>query len=380
MTETVEHLRDFNYYKLNQNVTHILAEYIWIDGTGERMRSKTKVYLTPITQLSDLEWWTYDGSSTEQANTKWSEIYLKPVVYVKDPFRGDPHILVLCETYLPDKKTPARYNFRWIANEIMEKAKDFKPWFGIEQEYFLLKRTGTTHIWPLGWPTGGFPYPQGRYYCSIGERNNFGRALAEAHLRACLNAGIKIAGVNAEVAPSQWEFQIGIAEGIEIGDHLWLARYILERLGEEFGIDINYDPKPILGDWNGSGAHTNYSDVKTRGEGGYKYIVNELIPLLSNTHKEVLKLYGANNEKRLTGHHETSSYDQFSWGDGSRGGSIRVPVVTKELGAGYLEDRRPAANIDPYLVSAVIVDVALLNSTYVNQLKQLLVESAKPLA
>lgn len=111
----------------------------------------------------------------------------------------------------------------------------------------------------LGWPNGGFPHPQGRYYCSIGERNNFGRAIAEAHLRACLNAGIKIAGINAEVAPSQWEFQIGITEGIEVGDHVWLARYILERLGEEFGIDINYDPKPVLGDWNGSGAHTNFS-------------------------------------------------------------------------------------------------------------------------
>ncbi|CAD8150529.1 unnamed protein product [Paramecium octaurelia] len=381
MTETIENLRDFNYYQLSKavNNTIVLAEYIWIDGTGESLRSKTKVYQTPIKTLEDLEWWTYDGSSTDQAVTRFSEIYLKPVRVIKDPFRGDPHILVLCETYLPDKKTPARYNFRWIANQIMEKAKDHKPWFGIEQEYFLLKRTGTTHLWPLGWPTGGFPYPQGRYYCSIGERNNFGRALAEAHLRACLNAGIKIAGLNAEVAPSQWEFQIGIAEGIEIGDHMWLARYILERIGEEFGIDINYDPKPILGDWNGSGAHCNYSTLTTRSEGGYRYIVDKLMPILKENHLEMIKLYGQKNELRLTGRHETGKYDQFSWGDGSRGCSVRVPIITKEQGQGYFEDRRPAANIDPYLVSAALVDVTCLNGEHLKQLNQIFEDSLKPL-
>ncbi|KAM3144357.1 hypothetical protein pb186bvf_003521 [Paramecium bursaria] len=381
MSEQIEHLRDFNYYKLDQQVQKevVLAEYIWLDGTGEHLRSKTKVYKQHIKSLDDLEWWTYDGSSTEQAITRDSEIYLKPVTYVKDPFRGDPHLLVLCETYLKDKTTPARYNFRNLANQIMEEAKEHEPWFGIEQEYFLLKRTGTTHIWPLGWPTGGFPYPQGRYYCSIGERNNFGRAVAEAHLRACLNAGLKIAGINSEVAPSQWEFQVGIAHGIEIGDHLWLARYILERIGEEFGVDINYDPKPIQGDWNGSGAHTNFSNKRTREAGGYKYIIDEIIPKLDSTHAEVLDLYGANNDKRLTGRHETGSYKKFTWGDGSRGGSLRVPVVTKELGQGYFEDRRPAANIDPYLVGAVMVDITCLQGKNIDKLRQVLRESARPM-
>ncbi|CAD8152615.1 unnamed protein product [Paramecium pentaurelia] len=380
MTEQLENLRNFNHYELNSNVKVTLAEYIWIDGTGLSLRSKTKVFHHEIKQLSDLEWWTYDGSSTEQANTKWSEIYLKPVVYVRDPFRGAPHLLVLCETYLPDKKTPARYNFRWLAQEIMEKAKEFNPWFGIEQEYYLLKRTGTTHTWPLGWPNGGFPYPQGRYYCSIGERNNFGRALAEAHQRACLNAGLKLAGINAEAAPSQYEFQIGIAQGIEAGDHLWLARYILERIGEEFGIDINYDPKPIKGNWSGSGAHFNYSDSKTRGEGGYQYILKTLIPELEKYHEQSLFLYGSNNIDRLTGAHETSEYGKFTWGDGSRGGSVRIPIITKELGQGYFEDRRPAANIDPYLVGSVLVDITLLGGTYLEKLKQELFKSSQPLS
>ncbi|CAD8213098.1 unnamed protein product [Paramecium octaurelia] len=378
MTETIENLRDFNYFKLNTN-KHVLVEYIWIDGTGERLRSKTKVYDTPIKSLDDVEWWTFDGSSTDQAITKFSEIYLKPVCMVRDPFRGDPHKFVLCETYKPDRKTPARFNFRWIAEKIMQEASDSDPWFGIEQEYFMLKRTGTTHLWPLGWPVGGFPYPQGRYYCSIGERNNFGRALSEAHQRACLYAGLKLSGINSEVAPSQWEFQIGIAHGIEAGDHLWLARYILERLGEEFGIDINYDPKPIQGDWNGTGAHCNFSTTKTRENGGYEYIKEFMLPLLEKNHQKMMLLYGLNNEARLTGKHETGEYNQFSWGDGSRGCSIRVPIITKELGKGYLEDRRPAANMDPYLVCSALVDATCMNGKNLMTLIEQFAESLKQL-
>jgi len=163
-----------------------------------------------------------------------------------------------------DKKTPAKGNFRYLTTQVMEDAKKSDPWFGIEQEYFLFVRKGTTSRWPLGWPEGGFPYPQGRYYCAIGDYNCFGRSVAEAHIRACLYAGLKIAGLNGEVAPGQWEFQVGIAKGMEGGDHLWLARYILARLGEEFGVDVLLDPKPIKGDWNGSGCHTNYSTVETR--------------------------------------------------------------------------------------------------------------------
>lgn len=198
----------------------------------------------------------------------------------------------------------------------------------------MLKRTGTTEVWPLGWPVGGFPHPQGRYYCAVGERNCFGRAVAEAHLRACLNADLKIAGINGETAPSQWEFQVGVAEGIEGADHLWMARYILDRVGEEFGIDVSYDPKPIDGDWSGSGGHFNFSTEATRGPGGYEHIVKVLIPKLDSTHQQVMALYGTDNDRRLTGRHETSRYNKFTWGDGSRGGSVRVPVDVKASGRG----------------------------------------------
>lgn len=204
MQDQFRFLRNFNYYPFEQEINdkYTMAEYIWIDGTGKNLRSKTRVYNSKINSLSELEWWTYDGSSCSQAEAKESEIYLKPATMVTDPFRGAPHLLVLCETFLSDLKTPARGNFRTLAARVFKDAEPFETWFGIEQEYFLFVRTGTTHRWPLGWPEGGFPYPQGRYYCSIGDFNSFGRAITEAHLRLCLKAGLKIAGVNAEVAPS----------------------------------------------------------------------------------------------------------------------------------------------------------------------------------
>ena len=96
-----------------------------------------------------------------------------------------------------------------------------------------MNKIGSAEKWPLGWPTGGYPEPQGKYYCSS---NNYGREIAELHLNCCLNAGLKIAGINSEVAPGQWEFQVGITKGIESGDHLWMSRYILERVAENFKV------------------------------------------------------------------------------------------------------------------------------------------------
>jgi glutamine synthetase len=108
----------------------------------------------------------------------------------------------------------------------------------------------------------------------------------------------------------------------------------LERVGEEFGVDIDYEPKPIKGDWNGSGGHCNFSTVQSRGEGGYEFIKQNYIPALDKTHRDILELYGANNRQRLTGKHETSSFEKFSWGDGSRAGSVRIPAITKHSGKG----------------------------------------------
>ena len=236
MAERIGHSRVFNYYSWDPALAGkmTLCEYIWIDGSGRKMRSKTRIYQKVIKSLEELEWWTYDGSSTEQATTTQSEIWLKPVCFCKDPFRGENSILVLCETYTSDKETPARYNFRYFANKIMNDAKTEDPWFGIEQEFFLYEKTGTFSEWPLGWPKSGYPSPQGQYYCSVGEGNAFGRTVIEVALRCFLSAGLKIAGINAEVAPGQWEYQVGITKGIECGDHMWLSRYILDRYYSNF--------------------------------------------------------------------------------------------------------------------------------------------------
>jgi len=301
--------------------------------------------------------WNYDGSSTGQAAGHDSEVLLKPVRIYKDPFRPGPNILVLCSAITPDGK-PVETNNRDDIVEVFEKVKDHHPWFGIEQEYTLFNKLGR----PLGWPSSAnsYPAPQGPYYCSVGADNNFGRPIVEAHYRACLYAGVKIAGTNAEVMPGQWEFQVGPCEGLRMGDDLWMARFLLHRVAEYFGVIVDFRPKPIPGDWNGAGCHTNYSTLAMREDGGYAVIL-EAIEKLSKKHKEHIDVYGVDNHQRLTGKHETASMDKFSFGVANRGASIRIPRETEKNQKGYFEDRRPASNIDPYIVTSRIVKTTILN-------------------
>ncbi|XP_060076848.1 glutamine synthetase-like [Ylistrum balloti] len=346
------------YLDLDLGTERVMAEYIWIDGTGEGIRSKCRTLEKEPKEPSDCPIWNYDGSSTYQAEGSNSDMYLHPVSIFRDPFRGGKHKLVLCEVYKYNKK-PAETNRRAACNAVMEKAKTSFPWFGIEQEYTLLDLDGH----PFGWPKNGFPGPQGPYYCGVGANKVYGRDIIEAHYRACLYAGVKIAGCNAEVMPAQWEFQVGPCEGIDMGDHLWIGRYLLYRVAEDFGVVVTLDPKPIEGDWNGAGAHCNYSTLAMREKGGIKAI-EEGIELLSKHHVRHIKAYdpkeGKDNERRLTGHHETSSIHDFSAGVANRGASIRIPRQVAEDGCGYLEDRRPSSNCDPYAVTEVIVRTTVL--------------------
>ena len=208
---------------------------------------------------------------------------------------------------------------------------------------------------PYGWPTNGFPGPQGPYYCGVGAGKVFCRDIVEAHYKACLNAGIKISGTNAEVMPAQWEFQVGPCTGIEMGDHLWVARFLLSRVAEEFGAKISFHPKPIPGDWNGAGLHSNFSSAEMRIEGGMKHIV-AAIKKLEGRHKEHIAVYGDDNDMRLTGRHETGSIDTFTYGVANRGASIRIPRECGHKGYGYFEDRRPASNADPYQITGIMME------------------------
>merc|ERR1711884_871065 len=333
--------------------------YVWIDGTGEYLRAKTRTVNFVPKEPKELPIWNYDGSSTGQAEGSNSDVYLYPCAIYRDPFRLGNHKLVLCKTY-KHNKMPHETNHRKQCNEVMERAKDQKPWFGIEQEYTLLDQD--QH--PFGWPKNGFPGPQGPYYCGVGADKVYGRDIVEAHYRACLYAGIRVSGTNAEVMPAQCEYQVGPTEGIDMGDDLWISRYLLCRVAEDFGVVVTFDPKPMSGDWNGAGAHCNFSTEPMRKPGGMTAI-EAAIDNLSRHHKRHIMAYdpneGKDNERRLTGLHETSSIHDFSAGVANRGSSIRIPRDVAEKGYGYLEDRRPSSNCDPYSVTGVIVRTVCLN-------------------
>ncbi len=326
------------------------AEYLWIDGTEptREIRGKTKI-------LADGEEpgiWGYDGSSTNQATGDNSDVVLNPVFSCPDPIRGGDNILVMCETLLTGDMSPHPTNTRAAARAALEMYSSMDPWFGMEQEYTMLDPvTG----WPAGFPENGYPRPQGPYYCGVGAVRITGRDIVEEHMQLCIAAGLKISGVNAEVMPGQWEFQIGPAGTVEVGDHLWLARYLLYRLGEKYGVEISLEAKPMKGDWNGAGMHTNFSTQAMRE--GYDAVVAAAESMgAEGKPAEHLTGYGVGIEERLTGEHETQRYDQFSYGVSDRGASIRIPWQVEQEKKGYIEDRRPNANADPYVVATLITN------------------------
>lgn len=358
------------------------AEYIWLGGNNE-FRSKTRTMTFDgiesqykgVLDITLYDCWDYDGSSTNQASGNDSEVMLKPVAVFIDPFRKSPNVLVLCETYRPDGQ-PLANNHRKKAVDIFNKSKEQEPWFGLEQEFYIMWNNGI-RTESLGFDKA---INQGQYYCSVGAENAFGRQIVQDAYQACLDAGLIVSGMNAEVGPGQWEIQVGPCVGIEAGDNLMILRYILHRVGEQHGVQINFDPKPLKGDWNGSGCHTNYSTKEMReGSGitpdeeaiatrkgeskisktGLDYI-DGAIKKLATKHLEHMNIYGDGNDERMTGLHETASYNTFSSGVADRGASIRIPRITAKNKKGYLEDRRPGSNVDPYLVTSKLFETTVL--------------------
>lgn len=343
----------------------LTLEYVWIGAhdTHSDLRSKTRtITIEPIMNLSSFTFeqinsqlagkipdWNFDGSSTGQASSDQdTEVILKPCCLCLDPFRKEARnvsLIVLCDCYIASSGSliPHSTNTRVQAVEIFRQLEKERPWFGLEQEYVLKTMEGL----PIGWSSYSVPEPQGKYYCGIGSDKIFVRTILEQHYQACLYSGLSISGYNAEVMPGQYEFQIGPVEGIRAADQLIIARYILARIVESHDLIVDYSPKSMKGDWNGSGLHHNYSTERMREEGGFAEIMS-VIPSLEKKHKEHLAVYGSMNELRLT------NMENFSYGVGTRNTSIRIPNTTKQENRGYFEDRRPSANVDPYLSTSIL--------------------------
>jgi glutamine synthetase len=354
----------------------VILEYVWIDAFGG-LRSKTKV-LPNIKYIdNNVPEWNFDGSSTGQATGFKSDIILRHKEIFRDPFRRnirnhyDENVncyLIMCDTYLPNGQ-PHATNTRAKCVELESKTMDLIPYFGIEQEYILYDTT--THL-PYNWTSKDLPSEklkeQGPFYCGSGGDRVFGRDIAEEHLEHCLYAGIEICGINAEVTPSQWEFQVGPIGPTAIGDHLWMARYILNRITEKHNCYAEYHPKPMKM-WNGSGCHTNFSTKNMRETDHFsennKTGLDEIViacEKLKLKHDEHLEVYGdtEQNKLRLTGNHETASFKKFTYGVSDRGTSIRIPLNVANEKCGYLEDRRPASNMDPYKVVSALLETVCM--------------------
>jgi glutamine synthetase len=344
-----------------------IQEYIWLDGSEpQQLRSKTKIVTESKldNNIENFSMWSFDGSSTLQAKSGKGEntdCLLQPVFAINDPFRRGPHKLVLCEVLNPDG-TPHETNNRRKLEETLKELsldnmiKDLSPWFGWEQEYTLTHKPNMPFGEGIGLPLGfglepsKFPRPQGDYYCGIGADNVIGREIVEEHMNMCVETGLDISGVNAEVLLGQWEYQIGPVTALVGSDQLWMSRYILQRVAEKHNVNVSLHPKPMKGDWNGTGCHVNFSSVEMRQKGGLE-IIKESMYKLEENHMEHIAVYGLHNEQRLTGEHETSGIKEFSYGFSTRDTSIRIAAQSQVDGCGYFEDRRPASNCDPYLVS-----------------------------
>jgi glutamine synthetase len=323
-------------------------EYIWLDGYEpvRNLRSKTQIKdFASFPKLEELPNWGFDGSSTQQAPGGSSDCVLKPVAVYPDSTRKNG-VLVMCEVYNADG-TPHASNDRATIVD------DSGAWFGFEQEYFLYQDGR-----PLGFPEFGYPAPQGPYYTGVGYKNvgDLARQIVEEHLDICLDAGINHEGINAEVAKGQWEFQIFGKGSKTAADQVWVARYLLVRLCEKYGIDVEFHCKPLgATDWNGSGMHCNFSTAHLREVGGKDYFLALMAAFEKNCHEHIA-VYGPDNHLRLTGLHETQSIDKFSWGVADRGASVRVPHSFVNNGyKGYLEDRRPNSQGNPYQIASRVL-------------------------
>ena len=335
----------YNMNNKNTNETKsLILEYIWLDGKMN-LRSKYKTIKINDNDLN-IDQWTYDGKSTYQIDSDDSEVILNPIAFYNNPFfEKGQSLLVLCDTFYErnTKFIPTSTNRRILAREIFLKRKELEPWFEIKQEYFMMCNEYTyASSTPLFFKNPKQPKEQGDYYCGVGNQNIIMRSLAEKHYLFCITAGINISGMNAEIAPNQWRFKIGTCVGISAGDELILARYILMKLSEQFGVDISFKSKPLQNPWNYSGLHINFSTAETRDNDGIVKL-NTYILNLNNKHNEHMLVYGDNSDK-INPRLENSNIN------------VVIPNKVNREKKGYLKDNRPLSDADPYIVIAKIFD------------------------
>ena len=342
------------------NIT-VRLEYVWLDGhSPKNTRSKVRFeewlmdsqsgQMNREAVLERIPEWNFDGSSTRQAKTKDSDVVLKPVRVYHNPLEQTEmaSFLVLCETFNPDG-TPHQSNTRFDLRTLLDEVDDEDMWFAVEQEYTFLDNDNL----PVNWNADK---KQGENYCGIGSNNVNHRYIVDNHAMACISAGINVVGTNAEVLISQWEYQLGPKSSLQTADDLWISRYILQRMTEGFDFNASFHPKPVEGEWNGAGAHINFSTEYMRENSDKEYIEN-CCKALAEAHQDTMHYYGEDNEKRLTGKCETQRHDKFTYGVSDRGASIRIPTQTAIDWSGYLEDRRPAANMDPYDAFSMLIEI-----------------------
>jgi glutamine synthetase len=347
---------------MNSNVSpqYYTFEYIWYDASGA-FRSKVRIVHCSPTQINmhmraD---WNYDGSSTGYTTTQNSEIILHPVATYTDRSR-ERYYYLLCESILQTQHLDPRHQLERLFNQ--NQVSILEPWFGFEQEFFILDKR-TNHILGTN-PATPLP-PQGPYYCGVqlpsgynyateGDRGiDRTRELTEAIVKRCMDIGVGVTGWNLEVAPGQTEIQV-FGHGLRACDDLMMMRYMAYRVLASHHCEPDFRPKPLGSAWNGSGMHTNVSTVQTRAENGMD-VIQGYMSSLKQYHTAHIAVYGEGNEERLTGHHETSSMETFTHGIGDRTASVRIPTQTMHDGRGYFEDRRPAANANPYIVAERIL-------------------------
>ncbi|KAL5006627.1 hypothetical protein ScPMuIL_015433 [Solemya velum] len=339
----------------------VLVEYVYVDHSRTDIHWKTRTLdFEPMSAQACPVWDTLMYNNFEGKEPR-VEVLIVPVSLYRDPFRRGKNKLVFCQIYEKMDK-PAFINTRHTCEKVLDKISEDEPWFGLEQEYFIL---GSDQR-PAGWKTEKSFRPKDYHsLCGLTRTAGLERELVDVHYQACLFAGLKIGGINREDAPGQWEYQIGPCLGISAGDEVWVSRYLLLRVGEMFGVEISFFPKPVEDALPAAGVHINCSTRRMREEGGYKYIVEAVEKLAKTPQDVVLKMYdphnGKDNEKRLKGNYFVPESSHFSWGVGDRLASIRIPILVAERKRGYFEDRRPSSNCDPFCAIEVLVRASMLD-------------------